>query len=340
MGKIKKYSEFGNCKICNDSATGIHYNVASCEGCKGFFKRSVLLSKKYECYYGYTCIISVENRIRCKGCRFKSCIENGMSTEFLCGGERKRKRRIGVKKYDDRLKKIALAHIANEEKSKNKILEKIYEEPITNVIDAKHVVHGESNDQTEFFNLEECLDFLQEPIFPDASDFSILAESSNLLEENFQPNFSEAVNLEEESLESIKSGLVNGIDYLFESLINFLKEIPGFYIQNFSDYSFLINNRLFDYFLVGKLRFFKQPFKLVSFKIKYSHLVQNDQSFILLPNNIQFSKFWMQRTFGNEMVEAIFDFARKFNSLGLSPHEISLLIPAALTIYGWTKFYG
>ena len=25
---------FGNCKVCNDKASGIHYGVASCEGCK------------------------------------------------------------------------------------------------------------------------------------------------------------------------------------------------------------------------------------------------------------------------------------------------------------------
>jgi hypothetical protein len=31
------FGYFGNCKICKDRATGIHYGIASCEGCKVCF---------------------------------------------------------------------------------------------------------------------------------------------------------------------------------------------------------------------------------------------------------------------------------------------------------------
>ena len=36
-GKILDKKQFGKCKICNDKASGIHYGVASCEGCKVTF---------------------------------------------------------------------------------------------------------------------------------------------------------------------------------------------------------------------------------------------------------------------------------------------------------------
>lgn len=37
------------CSICGDRATGKHYGAASCDGCKGFFRRSVRKNHLYAC---------------------------------------------------------------------------------------------------------------------------------------------------------------------------------------------------------------------------------------------------------------------------------------------------
>lgn len=38
-----------HCSICGDRATGKHYGAASCDGCKGFFRRSVRKNHVYTC---------------------------------------------------------------------------------------------------------------------------------------------------------------------------------------------------------------------------------------------------------------------------------------------------
>ncbi|XP_050409770.1 nuclear receptor subfamily 1 group D member 2 [Patella vulgata] len=74
---------FGDCRICNDKATGVHYGVATCEGCKGFFRRSIPKGEKYKCFFGGQCIISPQNRNRCKACRFKKCLDRGMAIDAV-----------------------------------------------------------------------------------------------------------------------------------------------------------------------------------------------------------------------------------------------------------------
>lgn len=40
QNKLRKKSTFpfGKCKVCNDKATGVHYGISTCEGCKVRFK--------------------------------------------------------------------------------------------------------------------------------------------------------------------------------------------------------------------------------------------------------------------------------------------------------------
>ena len=73
----------GLCKICGDRASGYHYGVASCEGCKGFFRRSIQKQMSYKCMKDGNCVILLLNRNRCQHCRFKKCVEMGMSRECV-----------------------------------------------------------------------------------------------------------------------------------------------------------------------------------------------------------------------------------------------------------------
>ena len=37
--------DFGRCKVCKDKATGIHYGIPSCEGCKVIMKNEMFQLK-------------------------------------------------------------------------------------------------------------------------------------------------------------------------------------------------------------------------------------------------------------------------------------------------------
>ena len=69
------------CIVCGDKASGRHYGVVSCEGCKGFFKRSVRKNVKYNCLGSNTCIVNKTMRNRCQSCRWQKCVISGMKVE-------------------------------------------------------------------------------------------------------------------------------------------------------------------------------------------------------------------------------------------------------------------
>lgn len=71
------------CSICGDRASGKHYGVYSCEGCKGFFKRTVRKDLTYACRENRNCIIDKRQRNRCQYCRYQKCLTCGMKREAV-----------------------------------------------------------------------------------------------------------------------------------------------------------------------------------------------------------------------------------------------------------------
>ena len=72
---------FQFCSICSDRATGKHYGAASCDGCKGFFRRSVRKNHVYTCRFSRSCTIDKDKRNQCRFCRLRKCFRAGMKKE-------------------------------------------------------------------------------------------------------------------------------------------------------------------------------------------------------------------------------------------------------------------
>ncbi|XP_061679935.1 nuclear receptor subfamily 2 group C member 1 isoform X1 [Syngnathoides biaculeatus] len=71
------------CVVCGDKASGRHYGAVSCEGCKGFFKRSIRKNLVYTCRGSGECAINKIHRNRCQYCRLQRCIAVGMKQDSV-----------------------------------------------------------------------------------------------------------------------------------------------------------------------------------------------------------------------------------------------------------------
>lgn len=71
------------CAVCGDTAACQHYGVRTCEGCKGFFKRTVQKGAKYVCLADKACPVDKRRRNRCQFCRFQKCLAVGMVKEVV-----------------------------------------------------------------------------------------------------------------------------------------------------------------------------------------------------------------------------------------------------------------
>ncbi|XP_026110131.1 nuclear receptor subfamily 4 group A member 2-like isoform X2 [Carassius auratus] len=76
-------SSEGLCAVCGDNAACQHYGVRTCEGCKGFFKRTVQKNAKYVCLANKNCPVDKRRRNRCQYCRFQKCLVVGMVKEVV-----------------------------------------------------------------------------------------------------------------------------------------------------------------------------------------------------------------------------------------------------------------
>ncbi|XP_036376385.1 peroxisome proliferator-activated receptor alpha-like isoform X1 [Megalops cyprinoides] len=102
FGAAVGQEEFGStslsleCRVCADRASGYHYGVHACEGCKGFFRRTIRLKLEYD-RCERSCKIQKKNRNKCQYCRFQKCLSVGMSHNAIRFGRMPQSEKLKLK---------------------------------------------------------------------------------------------------------------------------------------------------------------------------------------------------------------------------------------------------
>uniref|UniRef100_A0A668UZ43 Retinoid X receptor beta n=1 Tax=Oreochromis aureus TaxID=47969 RepID=A0A668UZ43_OREAU len=136
------------CSICGDRSSGKHYGVYSCEGCKGFFKRTVRKDLTYTCRDNKDCTVDKRQRNRCQYCRYQKCLAMGMKREAVQEERQRNKDRDGEVESTSAVneempvEKILEAEMAVEQKTELNNYQRKFEfkqtpnDPVTNICQA------------------------------------------------------------------------------------------------------------------------------------------------------------------------------------------------------------
>nr|ASL70622.1 nuclear receptor [Brachionus koreanus] len=338
--KLKKNEpkyNFGKCNVCGDRATGIHYGVPSCEGCKGFFKRSVERNEEYVCYYGYNCEITPKQRKRCKYCRWQACLRGGMSLDSV---------RMGRISRDER-EKIIRENNKNNSASDSSNSDTISPSSTPHTLDQNgNFVH---KSKTFYQSLLNSVNIQTANYFPGVDIISLNQSSVengllsvSLLRDKCYQTFLEC-NYEFDHLhyekalklaEKIESNEPLGFDFSYMSKkdiierflpalqkniktsIDYIRKLPGFGSLNHKEFEHVVIERIF---LVITLRIAK--------------LFMNGEFFLFLDldQGIYFSRSIMNKVYGTQLTDDIFKFLEKFNQLKLTDQELSVFIPTVMS---------
>ncbi|NWW38562.1 VDR protein, partial [Panurus biarmicus] len=236
------------CGVCGDRATGFHFNAMTCEGCKGFFRRSMKRKAMFTCPFSGDCHITKDNRRHCQACRLKRCLDIGMMKEFILTDEEvQRKRELILKRKEEEALRESLKPKLSEEQQKviDVLLEahrKTYDPTYADFTKFRPPVrsHPGSRGATKSSSL-----LTQDLSSEDSSDlfgseaFSTFPGSVSLCADSVEPppfpslalpeeqDESSSINLEFSQL-SMLPHLADLVSYSIQKVIGFAKMIPGF----------------------------------------------------------------------------------------------------------------
>ncbi|KAI7795355.1 peroxisome proliferator-activated receptor gamma isoform X2 [Triplophysa rosa] len=284
------------CRVCGDKASGFHYGVHACEGCKGFFRRTIRLKLIYD-HCDLHCRIHKKSRNKCQYCRFQKCLMVGMSHNAI---------RFGRMPQAEKEKLLAefstdVDHMHPESADLRALAKHLYESylkyfPLTKA-KARAILSGKTSDNAPFvihdmkslMEGEQIINCRQMPIQEHRrSDMGIMHEVELRFFHSCQSRSAEAVS----------------------EITEFAKSIPGFINLDLNDQVTLLKYAVIEVII-----------------IMMSPLMNKDGTLV------SYGQIFMTREFLKslrkpfcEMMEPKFEFSVKFNTLELDDSDMALFL--------------
>ncbi|XP_035205960.1 ecdysone-induced protein 78C-like isoform X2 [Stegodyphus dumicola] len=277
---------FVPCKVCGDKASGYHYGVTSCEGCKGFFRRSIQKKIEYRCLRDEKCLVIRLNRNRCQFCRFKKCLDVGMSRDSVRYGrvpkrsrERMEENRVTQSEADQSIRDIENKELA------------MYDMTLT-IAQAHHSNCAYTELRTR--------GLVRKPAILGRNEF----QTSNVSEKG---NTQVAPDSLEQQKIVMWQHFAAFLTPSIQRIVEFAKKIPGFFDLTQDDQLLLIKKGFFEIWVVHA-----------------SRLTSPSDSTITFCDGSYITRQQVELMFDYEFVLALFNFVTSLNSMELNDTEVAL----------------
>ncbi|XP_068808804.1 peroxisome proliferator-activated receptor alpha isoform X3 [Struthio camelus] len=282
------------CRICGDKASGYHYGVHACEGCKGFFRRTIRLKLIYD-KCDRNCKIQKKNRNKCQYCRFQKCLSVGMSHNAIRFGRMPRSEKAKLKAEiltgENYVEDSEMADL----KSLAKRIHDAYLKNFNmNKVKARVILAGKTNNNPPFV----------------IHDMDTLCMAEKTLVAKLVAN---GIQNKEAEVRIFHCCQCTSVETVTE-LTEFAKSIPGFSNLDLNDQVTLLKYGVYEAIFA----------MLASVMNKDGMLVAYGNGFITR----EFLKS-LRKPFC-DIMEPKFDFAMKFNALELDDSDISLFVAAII----------
>ncbi|OQV14742.1 Nuclear hormone receptor E75 [Hypsibius exemplaris] len=310
---------FVPCKVCSDKASGYHYGVTSCEGCKGFFRRSIQKQIEYRCLRDGKCAVQRLNRNRCQFCRFKKCLAVGMSRDSVRYGRVPKRPRMPEKLSNGELGSSAFPKSSKSisPDSQSAMSHK------TCLTDVAMQLDVESDEHLAIYDIiltvtqahnGNCL-YTDEKIRHLNRHPAIL--NVNLNGSTVSIPTRDAHNSSPDSVHNIQKilmwqGLANLINPAIQRTVEFAKRTPSFSDLSQEDQLTLIKGSFFEIWLVHMAKM-----------VEHYQLTFNDGSYV--------TKQQLDLILENDVAAGIFKFGTDLQSLNLSDSDLGLF--SAVVLY-------